>query len=96
MRSGKHTRLGSHKPSQVPNNCSLAVPLTMKSLAKSIQPMLSKPQINGFPVVWLIPASTGLTKNGPKRFSYSDELTKLAKVCGAIWRSSRSRYMLTL
>ena len=45
------TRSGSHRPSQVPNSWSLAVPDTIKSLAKSMHPILSKPQMNGFPVV---------------------------------------------
>lgn len=58
--------------------------------------MLSNPQMNGFPEVELMPAMTGLTKNGPNRFSYSDELTRLASVWGAMLRSSRRRYMLTL
>lgn len=48
---GWRTRSGSHRPSQVPNSWSLAVPDTIKSLAKSMHPILSKPQMNGFPVV---------------------------------------------
>ena len=92
----EHTKSGSHSPSQVPNNWSLAVPETIKSFAKSIQPILSKPHINGLPVVWLIPAMTGVTKNGPNRFSYKLVETRLAIVWGEIDRSSRSRYMLTL
>lgn len=58
--------------------------------------MLSNPQINGAPVLGSNPATTGLTKNGPKRRSYSELLTRLAKVRGAIARSSRSRYILVL
>lgn len=61
-----------------------------------MHPMLSNPQINGAPVLGSNPATTGLTKNGPKRRSYSELLTRLAKVRGAIARSSRSRYMLVL
>lgn len=49
--NGWRTRSGSHRPSQVPNSWSLAVPDTIKSLAKSMHPILSKPQMNGFPVV---------------------------------------------
>lgn len=36
------SRSGSHRPSQVPKSWSEAVPATMKSLARSMQPMLSK------------------------------------------------------
>ena len=35
-------RSGSQRPSQVPKSWSLAVPETMKSLAKSMQPIESK------------------------------------------------------
>jgi hypothetical protein len=35
-------RLGSQRPSHVPKSWSLAVPETMKSLAKSMQPIESK------------------------------------------------------
>lgn len=34
-------RLGSHRPSHVPKSWSLAVPETMKSFAKSMQPIES-------------------------------------------------------
>jgi hypothetical protein len=36
------SRSGSQRPSQVPKSWSEAVPATMKSLARSMQPMLSK------------------------------------------------------
>lgn len=60
--SPRRTRSGSHRFSHMPKSCSVAVPLTMKSLAKSMQPMLSKPQMKGCPVLGSRPATTGLTK----------------------------------
>lgn len=42
-----------------------------------------------------MPATTGSIKYGPKRFSYSVELTRCVNVSGVISRSSFIRYMLT-
>lgn len=111
-------RSGSQRPSQVPKSWSEAVPETMKSLAKSMHPMLSNldgpyhqycqksslliscsnayPQMNGFPDVPSIPATTGLTNHGPNRRSYRLLLTRFENVLGLMSRSSRRRYMLTL
>lgn len=85
---------GSQRPSAIPNRCSLAVPLTTKSLAKLRQPIRSDAAMNGS-FFELRPAMTGSIKYGPNRRSYSVELTSRANVSGSISRSSFMRYMLS-
>ncbi|KAH3680591.1 hypothetical protein WICPIJ_008211 [Wickerhamomyces pijperi] len=62
----------------------------MKSLAKSIQPIKSKPQMKGLDVIEFIPATTGPMKYGPNLFSYKVEETRLANVSGSMDLSSLS------